>query len=114
MEEILAPYLKMKREQLQLLDTSAFLIYDAFRVHSTEGLQRKLGELNVRLFMVPKNMSDHPQPLAISVNKPAKKYFKRGYEQWDTEQAACQLILKKNALQLFRHAKLGLGRISGE
>ena len=49
-EEILAPYIKMKREQLEIPDTPALLIYDAFMAHTTEGIQNKLRELNVRLF----------------------------------------------------------------
>ena len=85
-EEILAPYIKIKREQLEIPDTPALLIYDAFRAHTTEGMQNKLGELNVRLVMVPKNMTDHLQPLDISANKPAKNYLKRRYAELYMEQ----------------------------
>ena len=85
-KEILAPYIKMKREQLEIPDTPALLIYDAFRAHTTEGMQNKLAELNARLVMLPKNMTDHLQPLDISVNKPAKNYLKRRYAEWYTEQ----------------------------
>ena len=84
--EVLEPYITAKRAQLNQSTTPALLIYDAFRAHTTDGIQQRLEELNVRLVMVPKNMTDHLQPLDISVNKPAKNYMKRRYAEWYTEQ----------------------------
>ena len=83
--EVLEPYIAAKRAELNQTTTPALLIYDTFRAHTTDGIQQRLEELNVCLVMVPKNMTDHLQPLDISVNKPAKNYMKRRYAEWYTE-----------------------------
>lgn len=82
-EEILVPYLEQQRETHA--DKPAVLIYDAFRAHTTEAVQAKLEQLNAKLVMVPKNMTDHLQPLDISVNKPVKGYMKTRFNEWYTE-----------------------------
>lgn len=60
-KEILYPYIKRTLELFNP-NTPALLIYDAFRAHTSDDIQEKLRELNVRLVMVPKNMTDHLQP----------------------------------------------------
>lgn len=83
-QDILEPYLKKQREVLKNADMPALLIYDAFRAHTTDAVQQKLAALNAKLVMVPKNMTDHRQPLDISVNKPVKNYLKTRFNEWYT------------------------------
>lgn len=40
---------------------------------------------------VPANITDRLQPMDISVNKPAKDYIKRQFDQWYLEQVLAQL-----------------------
>lgn len=83
-EVIIKPYLQKQREVHG--DKPAVLIYDAFRAHTMETVQEKLAQLNAKLIMVPKNMTDHLQPLDISVNKPVKGYMKARFNEWYTNE----------------------------
>ena len=59
--DVLEPYMTAKREELNQPTTPAIPIYDAFRAHTTNGIQQRLQELNV-LVIFPKNRTDHLQP----------------------------------------------------
>lgn len=67
-------------------ETPALLIYDAFRAHCTEKVTQALTNLNAKLVMVPKNLTDHLQPLDLSVNKPAKQFLANCFSVWYSEQ----------------------------
>lgn len=83
--DILEPYLAKQRELVGEA-TPALLIYDAFKGHTTEAVQQRLRDLNAKLVMVPKNMTDHLQPIDISVNKPIKNYLQKRFQEWYTQQ----------------------------
>ena len=59
--DVLEPYMTAKRDELNQPTTPAILIYDAFRAHTTDGIQQRLQELNV-LVIFPKNRTDHLRP----------------------------------------------------
>lgn len=79
---ILTPYIEQQRNKLNRPDVPGLLIFDAFRGHTTDAITSKLVALNCKLVQVPKNMTDHLQPLDISVNKPVKGYLKNRFNSW--------------------------------
>lgn len=46
---------------------------------------------NIHVCLLPANTTDHLQPMDISVNKPAKDFLKRQFDQWYSEQVLAQL-----------------------
>ncbi len=46
---------------------------------------------NIHVCLLPPNTTDCLQPMDISVNKPAKDYLKRQFDQWYSEQVLAQL-----------------------
>lgn len=84
-DKILGPYLAAQRI-VHGADKPCLLLYDAFRAHCTDPVQQALEALNAKLVMVPRNMTDHLQPLDLSVNKPAKQYLSNQYSKWYSSQ----------------------------
>ena len=80
--DILKPYLRREREKYGNSVLPALLIYDAFRAHSTPTVEAALRSLNARLVQVPKNMTDHLQPLDLSVNRVAKQFLSNCFSDW--------------------------------
>ncbi len=53
-----------------------------------------LDDSNTRLVVVPANCTDRLQPLDVSVNKSAKEYLRRQFQQWYSDQVCTQLESK--------------------
>ena len=81
-DNILAPYIEATRKKLGEPTMPCILIYDAFRAHQVEKVVSALDRLNVLHHPVPPNLTDHLQPLDLSVNKPIKDFLKRTFSQW--------------------------------
>lgn len=82
--EILKPYLEKQRKVHG--DKPSLLIYNAQTQTIDNVLQKKLTELNMKLVMVPKNMTEYLQPLDIIVNKLVKRYMQAHFKEWYTGQ----------------------------
>ena len=80
-DEVVTPYVDKQRRKIERPSCPVLLIY-AFRAHSTANIVRKLKAINGKLVMVPKNMTDHPQPLDLAVNKPVKNFMKDQFTTW--------------------------------
>lgn len=50
-----------------------------------------LDENNIHFAIVPANCTDRLQPLDVSVNKSAKEYLRRQFQQWYSDQVRRQL-----------------------
>ena len=50
-----------------------------------------LEENHVRLVLVPANCTDRLQPLDVSVNKSAKEYLRRQFQQWYSDKVCEQM-----------------------
>lgn len=83
-DNMLKPYIDNQRVISNNPTLPGLLIYDAFRAHTTETLATKLEQLNCKLVQVPKNKTDHLQPLDISVNKLLMGYMKKRLNVWYT------------------------------
>lgn len=89
---ILLPYIKQKRTDLSLKpEQPALVIFDRFKGQCTEKILKLLDENNIRFAIVPANCTDRLQPLDVSVNKSAKEYLRRQFQQWYSDQVRRQL-----------------------
>ena len=86
-EDIINPYVKEERQRLgRNSNQMALLIIDVFRGQITEPVFNILKEYNICLVKVPANMIDIFQSLDLTVNRPAKSFFKRKFTQWYSSQ----------------------------
>ena len=82
-DEIILPYINMKRKEMKLLSNHpALLLFDNFKVQCTETLLTHIDAHNVYVVLIPANCTDRLQPLDISVNKPAKDFLHKQFQQW--------------------------------
>jgi len=58
------------------------LIFDNFKAQCTEKLLTHIDAHDVYVVMIPANCTDRLQPLDISVNKPAKDFLQRQFQEW--------------------------------
>ena len=92
LEKILFPYIEGKRKELQLDDSHpALVIFDRFRTQCTNTILELLASKYVHVAIVPANCTDRLQPLDVSVNKAAKEYLRRQFQEWYSEQVCRQL-----------------------
>lgn len=89
---IIVPYVTEKRKQLGLSSNHPVLvIFDVFKGQCTEEVCKLLEESNILYTLVPANCTDQLQPLDLSVNKPAKDFMKRQFQNWYGEMICKQL-----------------------
>ena len=80
---IIVPYITEKRKQLGLSSNHpALAIFDVFKGLRTEEVCKLLEDSNILYTLVPANCTDKLQPLDLSVNKPAKDFMKRQFQNW--------------------------------
>lgn len=90
--KIIIPFTEKKRRELHLpYDQAALAIFDEFKGQVTEKCTELLLENNILIVRVPPNCTDRLQPLDISVNKAAKDFLKRKFQEWYSEQIFRQL-----------------------
>ena len=105
-----------KRTNLQLsADYPAFVLFDNFNGQCTESLLKLLDVNNINIVIFPANWIDQLQPMDVSVNKFAKEYLRKRFQQWYAEgimsqstskQAWCQLYIRISRLTVVsREAK---------
>ena len=91
-EEVVVPYVKKKRQQLNLdEDHPALVIFDVFKGQCTDEVLHILADNNIEYIRVPANCTDRLQPLDVSVNKPAKEFLRRRFQEWFASQITIQL-----------------------
>ena len=81
-DNILLPYVKEKRTNLNLADDyPALVLFDNFKAQCTPKLLTLLDQNNINVVLIPPNCTDPLQPLDISVNKPVKVRMCSKYAQ---------------------------------
>ncbi len=90
-KNIIIPYTKRTRELIQQDNSPALVIMDNFKGQITTPVFDLLDENNIHVCLLPANTTDQLQPLDISVNKPAKDFLKRKFEDWYSEKISNQL-----------------------
>ena len=77
---------------------------DNFKGQITSSINALLEAHNILVSLLPANTTDLLQPMDIAVNKPAKDYLKREFEQWYSEEFTKQL----NGISDIKSAELQL------
>ena len=86
-ERIIMPYIEQVRGSYKD-DTPALIIMDNFKGQITETVMNLLEANNI---LLPPNTTDRLQPMDLSVNKPAKYFLKRCFEEWYAQEITKQL-----------------------
>ena len=90
MEKIILPYIRSARAAFSD-DTPALVIMDNFKGQITSPVTELLESNNIHVCLLPPNTTNQLQPMDFSVNKPAKDFLKRCFEDWYAEQVTSQL-----------------------
>ena len=85
-DEVIIPYVKDNRVKLGKPDQTALLVFDVFRGQITEEVTSHLSKNNILFVKVPNNMTHLFQPLDLTVNGHCKKYMKKKFSEWYTQQ----------------------------
>ena len=88
--EIIVPYIESQRSTFGE-DQSAVVTMDNFKGQVTSGVNDLLESHNIHVCLLPPNTTDLLQPMDISVNKPAKDFLKRKFEEWYSSEVTKQL-----------------------
>ena len=67
-------------------DTPAVIIMDNFKGQVTSSVSNLLEENNIHTWLLPPNTTDRLHPIDLSINKLAKDFLKRCFEEWYAEQ----------------------------
>ena len=89
-DEIILPYVKRQRDAFDDT-TAALVIMDNFKGQITDSVNSLLEANNIQVTLLPANATDLLQPMDIAVNKPAKEFLKRRFEQWYSDEVTKQL-----------------------
>ena len=91
-KNILIPYVQQRRCDLSLdPQQPALVIFDRFKGQCTPDVLALLDKNNVHFVIVPANCTDRLQPLDVSVNKAAKEFLRRKFQQWYSDQVYTQI-----------------------
>ena len=89
-ENLIVPYIRATGSVFTD-ETPALVIMDNFKGQITSAVTNLLEENNIHVCLLPPNTTDLLQPMDLSVNKPAKDFLKRCFEEWYAEQVTKQL-----------------------
>ena len=95
-KKILVLYIESEREWLNLPHQEALAIFDVFKGQVTQSVLELLKKHNILFNFVPANMTSIFQPLVLTVNGYTKKYCKKKFNQWYTDQIFQQLAEGKD------------------
>ena len=82
-DNILLPYVKEKRRNLNLADDyPALVLFDNFKAQCTSNLLTLLDQNKINVVLIPANCTDRLQPLDVSVNKAVKNQLRTQFQSW--------------------------------
>ena len=89
-DNIILPYVAKVRDDVGA-DTAALVIMDNFKGQTTQQVIQRLDDNNILVSWLPPNTTDRLQPMDVSVNKPAKEYLKKQFDEWYSKMVMEQL-----------------------
>lgn len=106
---IILPYITKKKVELGLPATQkALLIYDVFKGQTTPAYVDYVESKNCVFVHVPANMTQHFQPLDLTVNGPAKRFLKQKFETWYANEVSKQVRSGKSVYEIEVPLKLSI------
>ena len=95
--KIIVPYMDEQRKKHGLpTDHPGLVIFDVFRGQCTATVNTILQDNNILYVHVLANCTDRLQPLDLSINKPAKEFLRKEFQNWYAQQICKQLDEKVN------------------
>ena len=86
-EKVIVPFVERARSNLGCAeDQPALALFDHFKGQLTQGITELLESHNIHSILVPANCTDQLQPLDLSVNRSAKAFLKREFQNWYAEE----------------------------
>ena len=108
-EHIIVPEIEKVREDTGAGKT-ALVVMDNFKGQVSQSVTNLLEDHNIHICLLPANTTDLLQPMDISVNKPAKDFLKRQFNQWYTDQVMKQLEGRGNSLEAAEIQPIEMGK----
>ena len=103
------PCLSKKREQLKMpKDQNAQPIFDVFKGQTTQQVKDVLLANNCVYVFVPKNLTNHVQPLDLNVIGQAKQFLRRKFESWYADQVTKEIEKGTNVYSVNIETKLSV------
>ena len=91
--KILLPYIAQKKQQLSLDPLyPSLVIFDCFRGQCTDQFLSLLKANSIYILIVPANCTDRLQPLDVSINKTAKEFLRRQFQEWHAAKISDQML----------------------
>ena len=82
-ENVIVPFVTRVRDDLGCnKEQAALAIFDHFKGQLTDKVMQLLEKHNIQSVLVPPNCTDKLQPLDLTVNKVAKSYLQREFQEW--------------------------------
>lgn len=80
---IIAPFVSRLRDDLGVgKEQAALAIFDHFKGQITKRVFERLEEHNIQSVLIPANCTDQLQPMDLSVNRAAKSFLEREFQDW--------------------------------
>ena len=92
--EIIVPYIEAQRDLINEPGKSAVVIIDNFKGQVTREVFQILEKHNIHTCLLPPNTTDRLQPMDVSVNKAAKSFLRKKFDNWYASQISDQLAGK--------------------
>ena len=81
------PFIRAKREELRLqADQPASVIYGEFKGQLTDSVHSLLDANHIYVVKIPPNCTDRLQPMDLAINRSAKKFLRKKFHVWYSEQ----------------------------
>ena len=98
--KILIPYIKRKREELNVPNKPWLLTCNVFKVQWTEAVKNVVKESNRKMVSVPNNWTNYFQPLDLTVNRSSKDVLRKEAQSLYSQEIVKQMEARKRSDQI--------------
>ena len=82
-----------------------------FKGQTTPSVSNLLEENNIHVCLLPPNTTDRLQPLDVAVNKPAKEFYRRKFQEWYSKEVSQQIDELEGDVAALQPIDMGLSRM---